>query len=52
MPKKKIKAWKGGRVVNVYARTTKATKARLLARVKREGFKSFADWLEAESLKG
>ena len=42
----KIKAWKGGRSERIYARMTKEAKAKLLARVKHEGYKSLADWLK------
>ena len=45
----KIKAWKGGRNERVYARMTKEAKAKLLARVKAEGYKSLGDWLEAQA---
>lgn len=48
----KIKAWKGGRSERVYARMTKEAKAKLLARVKAEGYKSLGDWLEAQAMKG
>jgi predicted transcriptional regulator len=52
MPKKRtIKPWKGGRTEHLYARAKPDTKKRLLERVKREGYKSFADWLEAQSMK-
>lgn len=44
----KIKAWKGGRSERIYARMTKEAKAKLLARVKAEGYKSLGDWLEAQ----
>jgi hypothetical protein len=46
----KIKAWKGGRSERIYARMTKEAKAKLLARVKAEGYKSLGDWLEAQAL--
>lgn len=45
----KIKAWKGGRSERIYARMTKEAKAKLLARVKAEGYKSLGDWLEAQA---
>lgn len=44
----KIKAWKGGRSERIYARMTKEAKAKLLARVKAEGYKSLGDWLKAQ----
>jgi len=47
---RKIKSWKGGRSERIYARITKDVKAKLLARVKREGYKSFGDWLEAQAM--
>ena len=47
----KIRAWKGGRSVRIYARMTKEAKAKLLARVKAEGCKSLGDWLEAQAHK-
>lgn len=46
----KIKAWKGGRSERIYARITKEAKAKLLARVKHEGYKSLADWLEVQAV--
>ncbi len=46
----KIKAWKGGRSERIYARMTKEAKAKLLARVKSEGYKSLGDWLEAQAI--
>lgn len=46
----KIKAWKGGRSERTYARMTKEAKAKLLARVKAEGYKSIGDWLEAQAM--
>jgi hypothetical protein len=49
--KRKIKAHKGGRTENVHARIIPASKKNLLARVKREGYKSLADWLEAQAWK-
>ena len=45
----KIKAWKGGRTERMYARIIPQAKKKLLARIAREGFLSFADWLEAEA---
>ena len=48
----KIKAWKGGRTERIDARITKDAKRKLFARVKREGYKSFADWLDAQANKG
>ncbi len=45
----KIKAWKGGRTERMYARIIPQAKKKLLARIVREGFLSFADWLEAEA---
>jgi hypothetical protein len=49
-PKRKIKAWKGGRSERIYARITPTAKNNLLDRVMREGYKNFADWLEAQAL--
>jgi hypothetical protein len=46
----KNKAWKGGRIERAYARITKKAKAKLLARVKAEGYKSLGDWLEAQAM--
>lgn len=46
----KITAWKGGRSERIYARMTPETKAKLLARVKREGYSSLGDWLEAQAM--
>jgi hypothetical protein len=46
----KITAWKGGRSERIYARMTKEAKAKLLARVKAEGYKSLGDWLEAQAM--
>lgn len=46
----KIKAWKGGRSERIYARMTKEAKAKLLAIVNHEGYKSLADWLEAQAI--
>jgi len=48
----KIKPHKGGRGERLYARCTKKTKVKLFARVKREGFSSLADWLEAQATAG
>ena len=45
-----IKPHKGGRDDRIYARITKAAKAKLLARVKAEGYKSLGDWLEAQAM--
>ncbi len=45
----KINAWKGGRTERMYARIIPQAKKKLLARIAREGFASFADWLEAEA---
>lgn len=47
---RKITSWKGGRSERIYARMTKEAKAKLLARVKHEGYKSLADWLEAQAV--
>jgi len=47
---KEIKAWKGGRSERIYARMTKESKEKLLARVKREGYNSLGDWLEAQAM--
>lgn len=47
---RKITSWKGGRSERIYARMTKEAKAKLLARVKAEGYKSLGDWLEAQAL--
>lgn len=47
---RKITSWKGGRSERIYARMTKEAKAKLLARVKHEGYKSLADWLEAQAM--
>ena len=47
--KRTIKPHKGGRDDRIYARMTKDAKAKLLARVKREGYKSLGDWLEAQA---
>ncbi len=46
----KITAWKGGRSERIEARITHEAKIALLARVDREGFGSFADWLEAQAM--
>ncbi len=45
----KIKSWKGGRSERVYARMTPEAKKLLMARIKREGYKSLGDWLEAQA---
>lgn len=47
--KRTIKAWKGGRSERVYARMTPEAKSNLLDRVMREGYKTLADWLEAQA---
>lgn len=47
---RKIKPYKGGRSERIYARMTKEAKAKLLSRVKAEGYKSLGDWLEAQAL--
>lgn len=44
----KIKSWKGGRSERIYARIRPEAKKKLLARIKREGFKTLADWLDAQ----
>jgi hypothetical protein len=46
----KITAWKGGRSERIEARISPEAKSALLARVDREGFRSFADWLEAQAM--
>lgn len=46
----KIKSWKGGRSERIEARISPEAKAALLARVNREGYGSFADWLEAQAM--
>lgn len=46
----KITAWKGGRSERIEARITHEAKIALLARIDREGFGSFADWLEAQAI--
>lgn len=46
----KITPYKGGRSARVYARVTPYVKTALLARVDREGYKSFSDWLEAQAM--
>lgn len=46
----KITAWKGGRSERIEARITHEAKIALLARIDREGFGSFADWLEAQAM--
>jgi hypothetical protein len=48
--KRTRKPYKGGRDDRFYARATKKTKAKLLARVKAEGYKSLGDWLEAQAM--
>ena len=48
--KRSIKPHKGGRDDRIYARITKEAKAKLLARVKAEGYKSLGDWLEAQAM--
>lgn len=48
--KRKITSYKGGRSERIYARIAPEVKAALLARVEREGFNSFADWLEAQAM--
>lgn len=48
--KRTIKPHKGGRDDRIYARMTKEAKAKLLARVKAEGYKSLGDWLEAQAM--
>lgn len=48
--KRTIKPHKGGRSERIYARITKDAKAKLLARVKAEGYKSLGDWLEAQAM--
>jgi hypothetical protein len=50
MKRKSIIAWKGGRSERIYARMTKEAKAKLLARVKHERYKSLGDWLEAQAV--
>ena len=47
---RKIKPYKGGRDDRIYARISKQAKMKLLARVKHEGYKSLADWLEAQAM--
>ena len=42
--------YKGGRNERIEARITHEAKIALLARVDREGFGSFADWLEAQAM--
>lgn len=44
-----MKAHKGGRTERIYARIRKDAKKKLIARVKAEGYKSLADWLEAQA---
>ena len=46
----KITPYKGGRSERIEARITPEAKTALLARVDREGFSSFADWLEAQAI--
>lgn len=48
MKQKKIKSHKGGRTEQLHARLTKEEKARVMAKVKSEGYKSFSDWLMAQ----
>ena len=48
--KRTIKPHKGERNDRIYARMTTEAKAKLLARVKHEGYKSLADWLEAQAV--
>lgn len=48
--KRTIKPHKGGRDDRIYARISKQAKVKLLARVKHEGYKSLADWLEAQAM--
>ena len=46
--KREIKSHKGGRTEQLHARLTKEEKARVMAKVKAEGYKSFSDWLMAQ----
>ena len=46
----KITAWKAGRSERIEARITHEAKIALLARIDREGFGSFADWLEYQAM--
>lgn len=48
MKQKKIKSHKGGRTEQLHARLTKEEKARVMAKVKADEYKSFSDWLMAQ----